>query len=53
MNPNRGDSHYRALYADASVEILTLVSRDLSQPPASRLDPFDPRRRPAAVPIAE
>jgi len=49
----RSIAHYRALYADASVEILTLVSRDLSQPPAARLDTFDPRRRPAAVPMAE
>ena len=49
----RSIAHYRALYADASVEILTLVSRDLSQPPATRIDPFDPRRRPAAVPMAE
>jgi biopolymer transport protein ExbB len=49
----RSIAHYRALYADASVEILTLVSRDLSQPPSSRLDTFDPRRRPAAVPMAE
>ena len=49
----RSIAHYRALYADASVEILTLVSRDLSQPPAARHDTFDPRRRPAAVPMAE
>ncbi len=49
----RSIANYRALYADASVEILTLVSRDLSQPPATRIDPFDPRRRPAAVPMAE
>ena len=28
----RSIAHYRALYADASVEIITLVSRDLSQP---------------------
>jgi len=49
----RSIGHYRALYADASVEILTLVSRDLSQPPAARLDAFDQRRRPAAVPMAE
>src|SRR5262249_29104290 len=28
----RSIAHYRALFADASVEILTLVSRDLSQP---------------------
>ena len=49
----RSIAHYRALYADASVEILTLVSRELSQPPSARLDTFDPRRRPAAVPMAE
>ena len=30
----RSIAHYRALFADASVEILTLVSRDLSQRPA-------------------
>jgi biopolymer transport protein ExbB len=49
----RSIANYRALYADASVEILTLVSRDLSQPPAARHDPYDVRRRPAAVPMAE
>jgi biopolymer transport protein ExbB len=49
----RSIAHYRALFADASVEILTLVSRDLSQLPATRIDTFDPRRRPAAVPMAE
>jgi biopolymer transport protein ExbB len=49
----RSIANYRALYADASVEILTLVSRDLSQPPAARHDTFDARRRPAAVPMAE
>jgi biopolymer transport protein ExbB len=43
----RSIAHYRALYADASVEILTLVSRDLSQRPPARIDPFDPRRSPA------
>jgi biopolymer transport protein ExbB len=48
----RSIANYRALRADASVEILTLVSRDLSQPPAARLDPFDALRRPAAVPVA-
>jgi len=42
----RAIAHYRALYADASVEILTLVSRDLSQPPVGA----DERRFPAAVP---
>jgi biopolymer transport protein ExbB len=49
----RAIANYRALYADASVEILTLVSRDLSQRPAARIDPFDLRRRPAATPMAE
>ena len=49
----RSIAHYRALYADACVEILTLVSRDLSQRSATRIDPFDPRRRPAATPVAE
>jgi biopolymer transport protein ExbB len=42
----RSIAHYRALYADASVEILTLVSRDLSQPPQSA----DDKRVLAAVP---
>ena len=46
----RSIAHYRALYADTSVEILTLVSRDLSQRPPARSDPFDPRRPSAAVP---
>jgi biopolymer transport protein ExbB len=49
----RSIANYRALFADASVEILTLVSRDLTQPAAPRLDTFDARRRPAAVPMAE
>jgi biopolymer transport protein ExbB len=49
----RSIANYREHYADASVEILTLVSRDLSQPPAARHDTFDARRRPAAVPMAE
>ena len=42
----RSIAHYRALYADASVEILTLVSRDLSQPHQGS----DDRRVLAAVP---
>ena len=42
----RSIAHYRALYADASVEILTLVSRDLSQPHQGA----DDRRVLAAVP---
>jgi hypothetical protein len=49
----RSIAHYRALFADTSVEILTLVSRDLSRLPATRIDAFGPRRRPAAVPMAE
>jgi biopolymer transport protein ExbB len=42
----RSIAHYRALYADASVEILTLVSRDLSQPTHAA----DDKRVLAAVP---
>jgi biopolymer transport protein ExbB len=42
----RAIANYRALYADASVEILTLVSRDLCQPPQSA----DDRRMLSAVP---
>jgi len=49
----RSIANFRALYADSSVEILTLVSRELSQPPAARIDPFGSRRRPATVPLAE
>jgi biopolymer transport protein ExbB len=41
---SRSIAQYRALYADTSVEILTLVSRDLVQ---------RPERYPAAVPAAE
>jgi biopolymer transport protein ExbB len=41
---SRSIAQYRALYADTSVEILTLVSRDLVQ---------RPERYPAAVPVAE
>jgi biopolymer transport protein ExbB len=49
----RSIAHYRALFADASVEILTLVSRDLSRLHATRIDALDQRRHPAAVPMAE
>jgi len=49
----RSIAHYRALYADASVEILTLVSRDLSQRPPIQSGGLDHRRAPAAVPAAE
>jgi biopolymer transport protein ExbB len=49
----RSIAHYRALFADASVEILTLVSRDLSKLAPTRTDAFDlPRRPAAAVPMA-
>jgi biopolymer transport protein ExbB len=41
---SRSIAQYRALYADTSVEILTMVSRDLVQ---------RPERYPAAVPAAE
>jgi biopolymer transport protein ExbB len=42
----RSIAHYRALYADASVEVLTLVSRDLTQPAQG----VDDRRVLTAVP---
>ncbi len=42
----RAIANYRALFADASVEILTLVSRDLSQGAPSGA--YDRRRMPAA-----
>ena len=41
---SRSIAQYRALYADVSVEIMTLVSRDLVQ---------RPERYPTAVPAAE
>jgi len=46
----RSIAQYRALYADTSVEILTLISRDLSQNPAATAAAT---RRPTAVPAAE
>jgi biopolymer transport protein ExbB len=49
----RSIAQYRALYADASVEILTLVSRDLGQWPAALDASFDQRRSAAAAPAAE
>jgi biopolymer transport protein ExbB len=49
----RSIANYRALYADASVEILTLVSRDLSQRPPDHTVLSDQRRSPAAKPAAE
>jgi biopolymer transport protein ExbB len=48
----RSIAQYRALYADTSVEILTLISRDLSQQTAMPAAAPAPRR-PAAVPAAE
>jgi biopolymer transport protein ExbB len=47
----RSIAQYRALYADASVEVLTLVSRDLSQRPIAPAGSFDHKR--AAAPAAE
>ena len=46
----RSIANYRALYADASVEILTLVSRDLGQRPPAQ---SGVRSAAAAVPAAE
>jgi biopolymer transport protein ExbB len=43
----RAIANYRALYADASVEILTLVSRDLSQPQQTA----DDKRAMARMPV--
>ncbi len=45
----RSIAHYRALFADASVDIINIVSRDLSQPPQV----MDERRFAAAVRGAE
>ncbi len=42
----RAIAHYRALYADAAVEVLTLISRDLSQ----RAAPHDDKRYPTVIP---
>jgi len=47
----RSIARYRALYADASVEVLTLVSRDLSQRPVASAGSFDHKR--ATAPAAE
>jgi biopolymer transport protein ExbB len=49
----RSIARYRGLFADASVEILALVSRDLSQQPGARVGPLDPRLRSAATPVTE
>jgi biopolymer transport protein ExbB len=49
---SRSIARYRALYADTSVEILTLISRDLSQRLAAPASVSD-YRRPAAIPAAE
>jgi biopolymer transport protein ExbB len=46
----RAITHYCALFANASVEILTLVSRDLRQRPAIVQPGSVERRTPAAVP---
>jgi biopolymer transport protein ExbB len=47
---SRSIARYRALYADTSVEILTLVSRDLAQRPAAASAQPE-YRRPAPVPV--
>ena len=52
----RSIAQYRALYADASVEILTLLSRDLAQRPAAAAPAPEHRRAaplPSMVPAAE
>ena len=49
----RAIANYRALYADASVEILTLVSRDLSQGAMVRGSGVDPARAAATLSGAE
>jgi biopolymer transport protein ExbB len=49
----RAIANYRALYADASVEILMLVSRDLSQGAMVRGSGGDPARAAAALSAAE
>ncbi len=46
----RSIAQYCAFYADASVEILALVSRDLSQQQAVRAESSDPLQRMAATP---
>jgi biopolymer transport protein ExbB len=45
----RSIAHYRALFADASVEILTLISRDLSQRPALLAGGLDRKPRPVTA----
>jgi biopolymer transport protein ExbB len=50
----RSIANYRALFADASVDIVSLVSRDLSQPPQAAEDRrTDERRFATAVRVAE
>ena len=49
----RSIARFRGLYADASVEILALVSRDLSQHPGARIGAIDTRLRSAATPVTE
>jgi biopolymer transport protein ExbB len=49
----RAITHYSALFANASVEVLTLVSRDLRQRPAVIQPGAVDWRAPAAVPAAE
>jgi biopolymer transport protein ExbB len=49
----RSIAHYRALLADASVEILTLVSRDLGPQRDAPSGSFEQPQRPAVAPAAE
>jgi biopolymer transport protein ExbB len=49
----RSIAHYRGLYADASVEILALVSRDLNQQHAGQVESFEPQLGSATIPVAE
>jgi biopolymer transport protein ExbB len=49
----RSIAHYRALFADATVEILALVSRDLGQQQTPRAGLLDPRLRSVAAPAVE
>jgi hypothetical protein len=49
----RAIANYRALCGDASVEILTLVSRDLSQRPSDQTILFEQPQSSAAKPAAE
>jgi hypothetical protein len=49
----RSIARYRALSADASVEMMALVSRDLGQQSGARAGLLDPRVRSLAQPVPE